>query len=316
MSSPEVKWTLNTEEASHKTWAVAVLDDFATAVAARTANKFKIRVTTAGEMGVKREDIPLLLSQGSQMQMAFLAHGHIAGTIPHLAIFSLPFLVGGKEGIVKDARRVEAAVKDMSDREFKKLNLAVAFTYHGNATQLISKESITDVSDMKGLKVRAWDESTSNIVKALNGVPVVMPIAETYTAIQRGVVSGVLTGPDSGMVPMALHEVAKNLYLVDLAPAFIYVGYNINAFNTLPADYQKILREEWANAQVAAEKARAGAIEPALKTMRDAGVQIIQPSADQMTQVKTKVKPQWAEWAARGPTQKEALDLVMKAFGY
>ena len=315
-STDNVNWTLNTEEASHKTWQIEALDNFAEAVAKRTDGNFDIRVTIAGEMGVKREDIPMLLSQGTQMQMGYLAHGHIAGTIPHLGIYSLPFLIGGKKGVVEDSRTVEKAIRDMTKRELNKMNIDIALSYPSNAVQLISSKPIEDVSDLKNLKVRAWDEQTSNIVKGIKGVPVVMPISETYTAMQRGVVDGVLTGAPTGMVPMALQEVGKYLYLLELAPAFIYVGYNTKAFDSLPSDYQKVLREEWANAQAASEKAGAGADEEAFKVMKAAGVEIVRPPSDQMDRVKAALKPQWQEWANRGAMQKEAYDLVMKAFGY
>ena len=313
-STKEVKWILNTEEPSHDAWAVKVLDEMAARVAQRTEGKFTIRVTVAGELGVKREDIPLILASG-KIQMAFLAHGHIAGTVPHLSIYSLPFLIGSFEGITEDAKTVEKAIHAMTAKDLNKLGIGIAFGYPSVPTEIICKQPIEDMSDLKNVKVRAWDQSTSDIISALNGIPVVMSISETYTALQRGVVDAVMTGVGTGMIPMSLQEVAKNLHIVSLAPAYIYIGYNIKDFNKLPADYQKILREEWANAQKAAEKYQAGAVGESLDTMRKAGVKIIKPPADQMEAMKIKVKPLWQKWAEKRSGNKVAYDLVMKAFG-
>jgi C4-dicarboxylate-binding protein DctP len=309
-----VNWTLGTEEASHDNWGVAVLDHFAAAVAKRTNDNFKIRVTIANELGIKREDYPMALST-AKIEMGMMAHGHVAGTVPHLAIYSLPFLVGAYKGITEDALAVDKATRDMTVRELKNLGIGIAFGYPSVPTELISKTPVADISDMKGLKVRAWDELTSNFVKALNGVPVVMPIAEVYLAMQRGVVDAGMTGVGTGMIPMSLQELAKNLYLIDLAPAFIYITYSQKAFDALPAEYQKIQQEEWANAIADAKKLQSTAHEESLTFMKKAGVTIIQPTPDQMNAAKAKVKFLWEEWAKKSATNKEAYDAVMKALG-
>lgn len=197
---PEINWTLGTEEASHDTWGLSPLGTMADKVSERTNGKFNIRVTIAGELGTSREEIPLIVSSGL-IEMGLIPGGHVTGSIPHLGIYSLPFLVGGVEGVVPDAAKVEGATHKLTELKFGELGFATAFHYPSVPTELISKTVIEDVSDLDGLKVRAWSEATANIVKGLNGEPVIMSVSETYLALQRGVVDAVMTGVSSGMIP-------------------------------------------------------------------------------------------------------------------
>lgn len=83
----------------------------------------------------------------------------------------------------------------------------------------------------------------------------------------------------------------------------------------MPAEYQKILSEEWENAKELTMELREAADGEAYNTMEAAGVEVISPSPEVMAIAAAKVRPQWEEWASTGPTCKEAYDAVMKAFG-
>lgn len=182
-------------------------------------------------------------------------------------------------------------------------------------TAIISKEPIEDMSDLKGLKVRAWDAATSNIVKALNGEPVVMVASEYYLAMQRGVVDAVLTGVP-GMLANAIHEQAKHVYVLGLAPACLQVGYNIEKFEALPEEWQQILIEEW---DILAKKmydAQPAADTESLDKIAGFGATVHEVPADQRAKMIEQVKPLWEEWANAGQTNMEAYDAALKAMGY
>jgi TRAP-type C4-dicarboxylate transport system substrate-binding protein len=311
-SLPEVYWTYVTSEATRQEWNVAITAVLTDNVRARTNGKFNIVLYLAAEMGISREALPKAVSTRA-IDMGWHAHGHIAGIYPHLGVYSLPFLVG--QDVIADGKKIEAATRKIAEREFSKQGVSQGAFFAQTPVQLISKTPIADLSDLKGLKVRAWDETTSSIVKNLKGEPVVMPVTETYPAIQRGVIDAVLTGVPA-MFTQSLQEQAKKLYIINLAPAFIYILYNNDSFKALPKEYQDILLDEFKLLDKRAVEAQPAADKKSLDQMVAAGVELITPPADQMQRVRTQVKPIWEAWATAGPLNKEAYDASMKAFGY
>ena len=311
---PEITWKLGCSEATHDEWNVHVVDVMADRIRDRTDGRFNIIVYVSGELGVKRELLPKTLSAGV-IDMAWNCTGHIAGTFSHLGVYGLPFLVGGTEGALKDGHRAAGALHDITVREFAKLGIAPGMFFVMTPVQLISKTPVDDVSDLKGLKVRAWDEATSNIIMNMKGVPVIMSVTETYLAIQRGVVDAVLTGVPA-MITQSLQELAKNMYLINLAPACVYVNYNIEAFEALPEEYQQILLEELELLEKRADEAQPIADKESLDVMAAAGVDLIEPTPEQMERVIAQVMPLWEDWAAESAINKEAYDAVMAAFGF
>lgn len=310
---PKVDWTFGTCEPSTQDWTVATAIDFANNVAKRTDGKFTMKVTVGDELGVQRAQLPQVLSKGV-IQLSFISQGQ-TGTFPHEAIFALPFLIGSKEGVLKDGLAIDAATRQITDREFEKMGFKTLWFFVMTPVQLISSKPIDDLSDLKGLKVRAWDDTTSNIVKNLGGVPVVLPVAEVYVAMQRGVVDAVLTGAPA-MVSSAVYETGKYLYMVNLAPACQHVPYNIQAFNALPAEYQKVLLEEGEAAAKLYQERQPNVEQEAIDLMKSKGVQVFEPSKEQMDKAREKVLPIWDAWAAEKPINQETYDAVKKAFGF
>ena len=308
---PRLRWILGTAEPSHQDWSIKPLDVMAENIAKRTGDKFTMKVTIGGELGINREEIPMALQTG-KIQMAYLPGGHITGSIPHLGIFGLPFMIGSVKGINPDAMAMYEATEAMTVREFKKLNIAPSVFFISTPAELISKKKIDDMGDLKGLKVRTWDEATSSIVKSLNGVPVVMAATETYLALQRGVVDAVITGAPA-MLTMSLNEQAPYLYMVNLAPPCIFIATSMKIYDDLPKDYKNILQDEFKILRNTLFEAQKSALDDALSGLRAKKTEIIEIKPDVMERVKAKVKPLWGEWAKKGPTNQEAYDAVAKA---
>jgi TRAP-type C4-dicarboxylate transport system substrate-binding protein len=311
-SLPEVRWTYVNSETTREEWNVAITVVLPDNVRARTSGKFNIVLYLAAEMGISREALPKAVSIHA-IDMVSNPNGTMGGIYPQVNVYGLPFLVG--QDVIADGKKIESAIHKITEREFSKQGVSQGAFFAQTPVQLISKKPIEDLSDLKGLKVRAWDENTSAIVKNLKGEPVLLPISETYPAMQRGVVDAVLTGVP-GMLTQSLQEQAKKLYIINLAPAFIYILYNNDSYKALPKEYQDILLDEFKLLEKRAVEAQPVANKKSVDQMVAAGVELITPPADQMQRVRTQVKPLWETWAAAGPLNKEAYDAVMKAFGY
>jgi|DeeseametaMP2100_FD_k123_107032_1 TRAP-type C4-dicarboxylate transport system substrate-binding protein len=311
-AQPTVNWTLGTAEPKLEDWNIAPLVELGDRISARTDGKFTIHVTIGKELGVERKAIATLLSDGV-VQMAFLT-GSAVGHFPHLEVHGLPFLVGSGGDPLTDGHKIEAALADIDTREFGKLGIAPYNFLVMTPVQIISKEPIEDASDLKGMKIRAWNEGTANIIKAIGGEPVIMSITETYVSMQTGVVDGVLTGVPA-MISMSLYEPGKHLTLINLAPGQIHNVYNIEAFEALPEDYQKMLIEEEKTLHAQFIAAQPKVDKASLEELKGLGVEVREVPPEVRKRMVTQVKPLWEAWGAKSPLNRETLDTAMAALG-
>jgi TRAP-type C4-dicarboxylate transport system substrate-binding protein len=113
--------------------------------------------------------------------------------------------------------------------------------YECYTTSIISKEPITDVESIKGMKLRA--SGSMALYEDLVGAAVTnVSGSELYSALSTGIVDGASWGSAQAMIQMNLQEVAT--YYMDPDPVFgqwncIYV--NLDWWNGLTADQQNSL---------------------------------------------------------------------------
>jgi len=111
-----------------------------------------------------------------------------------------------------------------------------------------AKRPVKTLEDLKGLKIRSAGLATK-ITEALGGTPVAMPKGDQYEALRKGMVDGAWSAP-SDLMGWKAAEVAKYstvIYEVGFNTAF-FVTMNLNKWNSLPPEIQKIFTEvskEW-----------------------------------------------------------------------
>src|SRR5436305_1819307 len=71
------------------------------------------------------------------------------------------------------------------------------------------------------------------VIKALGGVPVVMPMGDVYTSIEKGVVDGGCA-PANVMLATKHHEVAKYRVEPRFGLLVSMIGMNLDRWNKLP----------------------------------------------------------------------------------
>jgi TRAP-type C4-dicarboxylate transport system substrate-binding protein len=114
---------------------------------------------------------------------------------------------------------------------------------------LHTKKAVSKLEELKGLRVRCTGTVTE-IVKALGGVPMSMPMGETYDALNRGMVEGSMA-PIESLEGWKWGEVVKfttESFGSAYSTAF-FVAMNKEKWNALPADIQKTIEtvnSEWA----------------------------------------------------------------------
>ncbi len=107
-------------------------------------------------------------------------------------------------------KRREVGIHDYIDDYYQKnnnLKLVAVLTAGFSGYHMFLKEPLSPEGDIKGRKIRGT-ASYHGVIKALGGSPVVLPPAQVYTALEKGVVDGACW-PAAGMLAMKHFEVAK-----------------------------------------------------------------------------------------------------------
>jgi TRAP-type C4-dicarboxylate transport system substrate-binding protein len=142
---------------------------------------------------------------------------------------------------------VTTRVADDFYRKFQPKELADTHVLYMHAhipgTITMVKKPVRTLEDMKGLKIRATGLATK-IVEALGGTPVAMAIGEQYDAMRKGVVDGTVAAPNM-LLGWKLAEVSQySTFVRDVGyVSAMFVTMNLNKWNALPPDIQKIFTD-------------------------------------------------------------------------
>ena len=103
------------------------------------------------------------------------------------------------------------------------------------------KKPIAKLSDIKGLKVRVYDQNLAKFIESLGGTPVPIPFAETHQSLSLGVVDCAITGPSSAN-SAGWPEVSTHYLPIGVQIALNGYGVLLSTWNKLNPDQQKKLQ--------------------------------------------------------------------------
>jgi TRAP-type C4-dicarboxylate transport system substrate-binding protein len=116
------------------------------------------------------------------------------------------------------------------------------------AKLMMKKKAVRSLDDLKGLKIASSGAVGVKVGKALGFSPVSMPTGDIYEAQDKGVIDGHIR-PSELLVSRRLFEVTKYIVDVDLGHDIFFVAMNLNTWNKLPPEVQKVFDElsgDWA----------------------------------------------------------------------
>ncbi len=106
---------------------------------------------------------------------------------------------------------------------------------------LFCKKPITKLGDVKGLKVRTYDQNLAKFIESLGGTPVPISFAETHQSLSLGVVDCAITGPSSAN-SAGWPEVSTHYLPIGMQIALNGYGVTLATWNKLKPDQQAKLQ--------------------------------------------------------------------------
>lgn len=161
------------------------------------------------------------------------------GRFPKTEVFELPFMT-------RDATNGSMAIQDFVERnamdEFKDVKL-IAVHIHGPGA-FHTKNPIQKMEDLKGMRVRGAGRVINELISALGGSPIGMPIPAVGEALSKGVLDGT-TIPFEIVPAFKIQQMVHNHTMFSNGTALYTNTFamvmNKNAYEKLPADLKKVI---------------------------------------------------------------------------
>ena len=224
---------------SHPQYAKLDAVYFQELIPQRSNGRIEVRGRTWSEIGLTGYEI-IRLTRGGVIDIGNSPLAYIAQDVPLFDAADLP----GLNPTVEQARRVFNALVPIANEELKRFNTRIIGSNPYPAQIVFCRHPLAGLADLKGRRVRTFGNALQSLVAAVGGIPVSIAYAETYTALERGVVDCAITGSSSGNAAH-WHEVTTHQYTMPLGWAVSGYYANLEWWNKLPPDARTFLAATW-----------------------------------------------------------------------
>lgn len=227
--------------------------------------------------------------QMGTLDIALCASTSMVNFVPETGVIDMPFLFKNKEEVFK-------ILDGEIGKELEATAEAAGFVILGwadNGFKCVSNSvhPITGKADYEGLKIRVPETETFiKMYEALGALPTPMAVGEVYTAIQTGVVSG-QDNTVANFVKNKYFEIQDYLTVSNhIYTAEPYV-MSTDKFYSLSENQQEALRRAVKEACEYERELSLKQDEENIKTVEDAGVEIVYLSDEAIAEIKEAVQP-------------------------
>ena len=283
------------------------LTDFAEKVKKATNGELEMVVHTGGALGFKGPDLLKAVRDGLVPVSDMLISG-VAGDEKIFQIVTLPFLVRDFD----ELRLLIEIAYPYFDKSAQKWGQKILYIAPWPGAGLWTKNKITTLEEMKGLKTRTYDKNGALVMEAVGATPFALPFSEVYTSLQTGLIDSVMTSSPTA-VDGKFWEVLKYYEPLFITAATDMVTVNLNAFQKLPKAQQDILvkigkeMEEtmWANVKKWDKEQEA--------ISNKNGIETVKPSTKVIGELEKITEKIRAEWLKSAPADgKKIYDEFLK----
>jgi len=217
------------------------LESFRDAVTKRTNGAIEVKLFPNSQLG-SDEDVLEQARAGAPVAVV-VDGGRLANFVKEFGVLGAPYLASGYDGIRK------VVTSGMFEEWVGKLSKAsghqvLSFNWWQGERHLWTAKPVRTPADLKGNRMRTIGSPVwLSTINAMGATATPMPYAEVYSALEQKVIDSVEVQLPAGF-NSKLFEVTK--YVTKTGHISLITGLVTSAkwFSSLPADQQKILREE------------------------------------------------------------------------
>lgn len=294
---------------------VDVWEPWAEKIKEQTNGQVKVSMFPGGALG-KPGDHYSLVEKGLA-DIVYILHDYTPGRFPMTTVFELPFMA---QNSTKTSTAMWKTFEQLPEfrKEYSKVKVLALFCHppgHFHTT----KKPIRSIEDLKGLKVRTVSPAVTDALKLFGSIPVEMPITETYTALERGVVDGTVIDW-GGFRIFKLDDLTKYSTVTDFYVVTMAVLMNKRKWDKLPDNIKTILSE---NSGLSLSKwcgeAYDGLDGPSRLRVKEKGIEIIELPETAKEKLRQQTMIQRENWVktmtSKGFPGQKVLDTALKNLG-
>ncbi|MEL7462879.1 MAG: TRAP transporter substrate-binding protein [Pseudomonadota bacterium] len=255
------------------------------------------------ELGLKGFEIMRLVKNGV-FDFAFGLPGYVAA---ENAIFEGGDLSSVTQDI-ETQRKVAEAYFPTLEKSFAEIYNAKLLTLYPFPSQTLwCNGEINGIADLEGKKIRVYATTLGDFVEGAGGTSVTVPFAEVIPALEKGVVDCGITGTMSAY-KANWHQVATHAYTLRVGWGLAFGAMNMDKWNSMSADQQKVLTDEiaaltdemWAETATEDEVAISCITGGKCDIGEPGGMVLVEPSAEDLA-LRDKIANEvvLARWAER-----------------
>ena len=214
-------------------------DKWAELVSEKTNGAVSIEVYPSSQLGVKADLIEMMLLG---QNVCTIADGsYLMDYVPDFGVVMGPFLFTDWSAMYKiTSSDWWAELSKLLQQEGLEI---ISTNWIYGERQLMTKEPVTSVADLKGMKIRVPNNDISvAMFNNLGAASTPLALSDVYTSLQQGVVDGV-ENPLTTLYNNAFQEVCKNVTMTNHQMTFSNFIVGSDFWNSIPEEYQQIIVE-------------------------------------------------------------------------
>lgn len=206
---------------------------FADKVKEATNGELVITLHPGGSLGFKGPEMLSAVRDGLVPIGDMLLNQQV-GENKLLGIESLPYLIGSFDELETFHKKYRVLLDEVYGQNNQKILWSIPWPQQ----QIFTKKAINGIDDMKGIKIRSYDKSSTEIFAAAGMTPVQLPWGEVVPSLAAGAIDAVATSAPSA-VDGAFWEFVKYAYPTRQTWNTDIVSVNLDAWKKLTDQQRK-----------------------------------------------------------------------------
>ncbi|TCD14358.1 TRAP transporter substrate-binding protein [Oricola cellulosilytica] len=226
----------------------------------------------------------------------------MANEDPVFGVDSIPFLAASYE----DAEKLWKASREDIAAKLDEQGLTLLFAVPWPGQSLYVNEEVTSTDQMQGVSFRAYNAATERLAQLMGAVPTQVEAGDIPTAFSTGRVSAMITSPSTGASSKAWDFVSHYIDTQAWLPKNMVI-VNKQAFDALPEEQQKAVRDAAAEAESRGWEMSEAETAEKIQVLTDNGMQVSAPSETLKEQLGAIGQTMTDEWLAEAGDEGKAI---------
>lgn len=234
-------WNMSTEQPDNN-FLTQNAREFAADIKAATNGELNINVQSNSVL-LKRPEVKRGVQQGV-VQAGEMLVAAIGNEDPLFEVDSVPFLASSFD----QSEELWKATRPFLAERLDKQGIVLVYGSPWPPQGIYTKKPVEQLSDLAGVRFRAYSPATSRLVSLMGAVPTTVQTPEVPQAFSTGIIDAMLTSPATGVDSQAWDYV-KYYYDAQVFIPQSFVIINKRAFQRLPETVQKAVLDAGARAE-------------------------------------------------------------------